>query len=669
MCALTLFFVRMSAQNINNQISISILKYENSASVEEVLIAISNNSSNEILVTNIFVYSTKSKLIHLEFPNYTIGSGNVFTFTFRSIAGPSLFSDGWIVDMEYINKLDGRAYVKRVLKQANTFSTNTPLPDISDDSGEGTIDKDRIAVENSDGVTIYYNFINDKNELEVTSGDISYEGEVIIPEEVTYNNNSFKVTSIGEKAFQDCSRLTSLTISKSVKSIGDMAFIRCRSLTSVIIPNSVTRIGEKAFMDCSSLPSVIIPNNLTKIEYGTFAHCKGLSSVTIPSSVTSIGGASFYNCGLTSLTIPNSVTEIGGDSFYACDITSVTIPKSVKSIDGNTFSHCRKLTSITVENDNSVYDSRENCNAIISTETNQLISGCKNTLIPSSVTSIGIDAFSGCTDLHSIIIPNSVTSIGSRAFDSCSSLTTIEIPNNVMRIEGSTFSNCSSLISVMIPNSVIYIGDYAFEDCISLSSIIIPNSVTSMGNVVFNRCSSLASIYISNSLTSISRSTFVYCSNLKSITIPNSVTTIEDYAFYECSSLSSIIIGENVNQIGEEALSYCKGLKDVYCYAENVPITNYNSFNGYSINSNSSLHVPAKAIDLYKGTYPWSGFKTIVALTEEDPNPTGVHSLNTGDKFIPVEIYTMDGYRISTPRHGLNIIRINDGTIKKMMAK
>lgn len=126
-------FTTISAQCLNHQISLSIKSYENFSYMEEVLLSVNNNSPANILISNILVYSTESKLIYYDYPYYYINSGNSYMFSFNSIGGPSLFSDGWIIDMEYINGTDGLAYVKRVLKPARQFSTNTPLTDISDD--------------------------------------------------------------------------------------------------------------------------------------------------------------------------------------------------------------------------------------------------------------------------------------------------------------------------------------------------------------------------------------------------------------------------------------------------------------------------------------------------------------------------------------------------------
>ncbi len=203
-----------------------------------------------------------------------------------------------------------------------------------------TVGAHDIEVKNADDVTIYYNYINEGTELEVTfrgesySGYYEYSGNVVIPEEVNYMGRILKVTSIGEYTFGNCD-ITSVTIPNSVTNIGDFAFDMCNRMTSVTIPNSVTTIGTKAFYRCSRLTSVTIGNSVTSIGDCAFNECSRLTSVTIPNSVTSIGDYAFEECsGLTSVTIGNSVCSIGAKAFYCENLaTVVSLIENALTID------------------------------------------------------------------------------------------------------------------------------------------------------------------------------------------------------------------------------------------------------------------------------------------------------------------------------------------------
>ena len=303
---------------------------------------------------------------------------------------------------------------------------------------------------------IYYNILSSTDQtVEVTYNDellysaSSYSGSITIPSSVTYSGTTYSVTTIG-----------------------DLTFYYCPSLANVTLPNSLTTIGKHAF-SCSSLASIEIPNSLT-----------------------TIGREAFYCCdSLTNITLPNSLTTIGQEAFEFCSsLKSIEIPNSVTTIEEGAFNGCESLTSISVSGGNTTYDSHSNCNAIIETATNTLIAGCKNTVIPNSVTTIGSRAFSSCSSLTSIEIPSSVTTIGVEAFYGCDGLTSIEIPGSVTTIEQGAFGSCSSLASIEIPGSVTTIGSSAFYNCSSLASIEIPSSVTTIGEYAFYWCFGLTSI-------------------------------------------------------------------------------------------------------------------------------------------------------------------------------
>ena len=382
------------------------------------------------------------------------------------------------------------------------------------------------------------------------------------------------------------------------------------------------------YLYISQINRVILPNNLKNIGNNAFYNCSGLASINIPNSVTSIGTYAFFNClGLTYITIPNSVISIKEGAFaYCSNLSSITIPNSVKTIGVYVFAYCYNITSIIVEDGNTNYDSRNNYNAIIETSSNKLIFGCKNTIIPNTITSIGYQAFEGCVRLTSIELPFSVAIIENNAFNTCTDLTTVTFPDGLVSIGAGAFYHCN-IISITIPSSVTSIGIEAFGECSGTTSMIVANDnpiydsrnncnaiIETLSNTLIAGCQSTV---IPNSVTSIGNNAFWVCRSLSNITIPNGVTNIGDKAFYGCENLASIEIHKSVKSIGKGAFAYCSKLISITCEANIPPTCGESVF--YNVNKNQPLYVPYKSIDVYKTADQWKDFTNILPIPGTEP--------------------------------------------------
>ena len=392
-------------------------------------------------------------------------------------------------------------------------------------------------------------------------------------------------------AFQNCTKLTGISIHGNITWIGAYAFDGCTKLANVTFDGGTKTLQtmECIFQNCTSLTKITIPKNASYLYGGTFAGCTNLKKVVLLSSLTRLVNMES--------TINSTATIWGYSGSYAEAYATKYNRKFVAIVANGTCGEnltwmLDEAGLLTIEGTGKMEDYSSGQSPW------RRLSNLKSVEIAEGVTSIGNWAFSECS-LESIAIPSSVTSIGNFAFYECRSLTCISVDEankNYKSIDGVLFSKDEKTLitypagksetAYTIPSSVTSIGSYAFEYCNSLTSIKIPNSVTSIEIGAFSDCRKLTSIKIPSSVTSIEQSTFLGCRSLTSVTISNGVTSIGKYAFSDCGSLTSITIPSSVTNIECEAFSDCDSLKIITICSKNVII--YDS--AITISNTATIH-------------------------------------------------------------------------------
>ena len=429
----------------------------------------------------------------------------------------------------------------------------------------------------------------------VANWDTNEDGELSMEEAAAVTNlgnvfrNNQEITSfeefefflglknLGDNSFWECSNLHSIKIPNNVKSIGRAAFHCCGNLTDLILPNGLTYIGREAFSSCENLAELNLPNSLTYIGCLAFCSCKRLTAVSIPGNVNKIEAEAFMNCiNIESLTISDGVETIGPGAFAGMEkLKSIYIPKSVTKIyyssyvDGtdysarNPFSYCRSLETITVDEDNTNYESKNN--SIIEKSTNTLVTASINTSIPSGTKIIGNNAFYG--------LPIEI----------------MQIPSGITHIGISAFSNCENLKSIVIPEGVIKIDEYAFGYCPKLENVTLPSSLKEIGKTAF----------------------FTNSNYLKSIVIPEGVTKIGSNAFGCCYALEFVSLPSSLNVLLESTFTNCNNLTVVEA---NMTSPVYTSQYAFPNRANATLYVPVGSKDTYEAADNWKEFANIIEV-------------------------------------------------------
>ena len=363
------------------------------------------------------------------------------------------------------------------------------------------------------------------------------------------------VTTITENAFKGCAGLTTLTIPNSVTNIGWFAFADCTGLKCLNIPNSVTNLGNYTFAGCTGLKSINISNRIKSIGQETFSSCSGLEKVTIPNSVTDIGSGAFEFCSnLTDVTIPNSVTSIGYRAFYYSGLAGIAIPNSVVSIGEDAFNNCNRMKSITVPNTVKrigvgAFMDCDRLNEIIVDSKNRSFSSKDGVLFNKLKTSL-IQFPNGKTGAY--VIPGGVIEIGEFAFDSCKKLTAVTIPDSVRMIDNYNFYYCSGLTSVTIGRGVKNLDNINFFGCKSLTQFIVDSK-----NLFY---SSHDGVLFDNINTALIR---YPCNKKGNYIIPDNITNIGEEAFRDCTGLTSLTIPKSVTSIGRNILINSSALKEI----------------------------------------------------------------------------------------------------------
>lgn len=483
----------------------------------------------------------------------------------------------------------------------------------------------------------------------------AYIGKEEMPEHTVLSLKD-GTTEITGLAFSDCPNLEKVIIPKSTKRVEKYAFAKCPNLYSITVeegnPYLDSRNTCNAVLNTSTdallfgCKNTIIPNDCKSVEEGAFYGCTGLENIAFGDQVEFVGNSAFQGCtALTSIHFGEAVKTLGRRGktvFGGCkNVESIHIGKSMSELTGYMFSDFVNLNYITVSQDNEMYDSRNNCNAIINKETKQLIKGCGNTVIPNGVVEVARESFYKNQKIEEITIPNSVEKIDYNAFTSCPNLKSVFIGTGLKELSGinpfdptlaaisidagnktyDSRSNCNAIIEKSTS-----ILTFAF------TNTVIPNSVLGIGSYAY------------------------YQMKIKSITIPDRVKSIGFYAFVGCSELESIVIGSSVDSINYTAFTGCSSIKHVYARMDKPCVIDENVFllNGsdkYAVYDNAILHVPQGTKSTYFATSSWNRFENI-----EEYDPTAIHSVTIDGAYRNHTIYSLSGQRLQNPQKGINII-------------
>lgn len=547
-------------------------------------------------------------------------------------------------------------------------------------------------------------------------------------------SKTYPANEVPESALSYNSKITSAILPTTTTSIGNYAFYFSTALTQVTIPNTVTSIGAYAFNNSTALAALDIPASVTSIGTLAVRDCTGYITVDAGNSVYSSLNGILYNKAQTTLiqcptsisgaiTLASTTTNLSDGAFnYCISLTQITIPASVASIGNYVFRGCPAL--LVVEAGNTNYSS---LNGILYNATKTTLIQCPTSLagtitIPSSVTTIGTQAFYDCTLISQVTIPSSVTNINSGAFNNCTELTTATLPAGLLTLGASAFFNCSKLTQAYIPPLVTVINSQAFYNCTSLTQVSIPASVTTIGANAFYNCPAPFTVNASNNyfssvsgvlfnkskttliqcptsqsgaynipatVTTIANDAFNNCGNITKVDMASGMLSIGNNAFYNCKAITQVSLPASITSIGTNAFYNCTALSSIYAYwTTPVSLTSANIF-GNVDKTTCTLYVPTGTTATYEAATYWTAFTNIVefdatpvetsdrTLFSIYPNPASSYFTVTTNQ--PSEIviialsgvevhkqfvYDKDRVDISHLKQGIYLVNLNNQCIK-----
>lgn len=404
--------------------------------------------------------------------------------------------------------------------------------------------------------------------------------------------------AISDYAFLNCDSLSTITLPNSIKSLGTGAFYDCDTLKTVKLPTGITKIAKQAFYHCGFLQSITIPQNVTEIGAEAFAACSKLTTISLPSALTTIGIASFHSTGLTSITLPEGMTTIEPGTFGKSKLKSIKLSKSLKQItsnnesynlgslpneyydfrkyinmyrdDSGAFQNCKELESIDLNGavltilGSYTFNECDKLRSIdlsstkleeIPTSAFYSCDSLRAITFPSTVKTIGQQAFYYNLSLESLKMPAALTSIYNNAFNECKKIRSIDLSATSLTKIESWFSNVDSLRTVKLPSTVIEIGESAFAGS-PIEEINFPASLTTIGNYAFSG-NRLKTVDLSATQFTTINNWFANNNKLRTVKLPETVTTLGENAFNNCY-ITGINFPSSLTTISNNALNYCQ---------------------------------------------------------------------------------------------------------------